>query len=64
MTRLPKTRAEAERMARQFEEDASRWANYEEFDEESETQEEDQAHATMGTDYRSAIGNLLADKKD
>lgn len=37
VVQLPKTRTEADRMARQFEEDASRWANYDEYDEETET---------------------------
>ena len=38
---LPKTLNEAERLARQFEEDASRWANYDYDDEEDEDEEQE-----------------------
>ena len=41
---MPKNLAEANRLAKQFEEDASRWANYDE-DEEEEDDEEDNSIA-------------------
>ena len=36
VTRLPRTEAESAQMARRFEEDASRWANYEDDDEDED----------------------------
>ena len=48
MTRLPKTRGQADLMAKQFEEDARRWYEYEDYDDEEE--EEDDEVMVVGSE--------------
>ena len=48
VTRLPKTRGQADLMAKQFEEDARRWYEYEDYDDEEE--EEDDEVMVVGSE--------------
>ena len=53
MTQLPKTRAEADRLAKQFEDDAKMWLNYEDEEYDSEDDNPNLNHY-----------NIIGDKKD